>query len=50
MITVIIPAYVVGHWWEQRHSCIEAKSVLAMHQAGSQDPSGILENPNKPDI
>jgi hypothetical protein len=27
------------------HCCIEAKSVLAMHHAGRQDPSGTLENP-----
>ena len=32
------------------HCCIEAKGVLAGHQAGRQDPSGALANPAKPDI
>jgi hypothetical protein len=30
-----------SHW----HCCIEAKSVLAMHQAGRQDPLRPLETP-----
>jgi hypothetical protein len=37
-------------WHPTGHCCIEAKSVLAIHQAGSQDPSGDLGNPDKPDI
>jgi hypothetical protein len=32
------------------HCCIEAKGVLAVHQAGRQDPSHALANRNKPDI
>ena len=34
----------------QAHCCIGAKRVLSMDQAGKQDPSCALENPNKPDI
>jgi hypothetical protein len=30
--------------------CIEAKSILAVHQAERQDPSNALVNPYKPDI
>lgn len=30
-----------------RHCCVEAKSSLAVDQAGRQDASGILENPQQ---
>ena len=33
-----------------RHCCIEAKGVLAGHQAERQDPSGVLANPAEPNI
>jgi hypothetical protein len=32
------------------HCCIEAKGVLVMHQSSEADPSGTLENRNKPGI
>jgi hypothetical protein len=32
------------------HCFTEGKSVLAVHQAGRQDPSGAPANSNKPDI